>query len=228
MIIIESYINIAVELVVGYLALFVIAKLIGKTLLTQITPFDFICAIVLSELVGNGLYDDEVGISKLLLAVGVWGVLIYTTEFITQKFRRTRKLLEGNPAVLINKGRISFNELKKNHIDLDQLRHLLRSKNAFSVREVEYAILETDGTLNVMKKPQYDFPVRSEMKIYAKTNPIPVNIITDGELIWENLQIIGFTKEWLMEQLKKHNITRIKDVLYADWQEGEGLFIQTY
>lgn len=228
MINIESYINIAVELVVGYLALFVIAKLIGKTLLTQITPFDFICAIVLSELVGNGLYDDDVGVSKVLLAVGVWGILIYTTEFITQKFRRTRKLLEGNPSILINQGKISFSELKNNHIDLDQLRHLLRSKNAFSIREVEYAILETDGTLNVMKKPQYDIPNRSELKIYSKTSPLPVNIITDGELLLENLNVIGFTEEWMLDQLKKRNIKRIKDVLYADWQDGEGLFIQTY
>ncbi|MFZ7133770.1 MAG: DUF421 domain-containing protein [Eubacteriales bacterium] len=227
MIRISSYLNICIELVVGYISLFIIAKVIGKTLLTQITPFDFICAIVLSELVGNGLYDDEVGVSKILLAVGLWGILIYTTEFITQKFRGSRKLLEGNPAILINKGKIVFNELKKNHIDLDQLRHLLRSKNAFSIREVEYAILETDGTLNVMKKPQYDFPTRLDTKISSKPVQLPVNLITDGELIMDNLQETGFTEEWLLNQLDKRNLT-IKSVLYADWKEGEGLFIQTY
>lgn len=225
---IESYINIVVELFVGYIALFVIAKLLGKTLLTQITPFDFICAIILSELVGNGLYDDNVGLSKILLAVGVWGILIYITEFITQKFRHSRGLLEGTPAILINKGHISYKELKDNHIDLNQLQHLLRSKDAFSIREVQYAILETDGTLNVMKKPSYETPIRKDCNIVAMPVYLPVALITDGEIIEEGLVALEKNTEWLLNSLKKENINNYKDVLYADWQEDQGLFIQKY
>ncbi len=59
--------QIAIELVVGYIALFIMAKILGRTQITQITPFDFISALVLGELVGNGLYDSEVGLSKYCL-----------------------------------------------------------------------------------------------------------------------------------------------------------------
>ncbi|KHF27654.1 hypothetical protein LR68_03523 [Anoxybacillus sp. BCO1] len=69
------------------------AKILGRTQITQITPFDFISALVLGELVGNGLYDSEVGLSKVLFAIALWGLLIYTTEMITQKKKRTSRIV---------------------------------------------------------------------------------------------------------------------------------------
>lgn len=146
-----EYLHILSVLVVGYIFLFIMAKLLGKTQITQITPFDFISAIVLGELVGNALYDQETGIPEIFFAVAVWGILIYATEILTQKYKRARKLLEGEPSIVIKKGKIIYEELKKNHLDINQLQHLLRSKDVFSIRECEYAILETDGTVSALK-----------------------------------------------------------------------------
>ena len=80
-----EYLHIISVLVIGYIFLFIMAKLLGKTQITQITPFDFISAIVLGELVGNALYDQETGIPEIFFAVAVWGILIYATEILTQK-----------------------------------------------------------------------------------------------------------------------------------------------
>ena len=132
-----EYLHIISVLVIGYIFLFIMAKLLGKTQITQITPFDFISAIVLGELVGNALYDQETGIPEIFFAVAVWGILIYATEILTQKFKRARKLLEGEPSIVIKKGKIVYEELKKNHLDINQLQHLLRSKDVFSIMECE-------------------------------------------------------------------------------------------
>ena len=121
-----EYSYIAMELLVGYVVLFFVTKFIGKRLITQITFFDFITSIVLGELVGNALYDDELGINYILFSTFIWTVMIYFTELITQKFRKSRDFLEGEPSVVINEGKLSYSELKKNKLDINQLLHLLR------------------------------------------------------------------------------------------------------
>ncbi|WP_374722651.1 DUF421 domain-containing protein [Peribacillus tepidiphilus] len=150
-----DYFRIATELFTGYVALFFLTKILGKTQISQITAFDFISAIIVGELVGNALYDENVGIMDILITVLMWGFLIFLTEIITEKSQRWRKFLEGEPSIVIHKGKIDYKQLKKNHLDINQLQHLLRSKDVFSIRECEYAILETDGTISVMKKQPY-------------------------------------------------------------------------
>ncbi|WP_436375386.1 DUF421 domain-containing protein [Cytobacillus sp. BC1816] len=223
-----EYLHIISVLVIGYIFLFIMAKLLGKTQITQITPFDFISAIVLGELVGNALYDQETGIPEIFFAVAVWGTLIYATEILTQKFKRARKLLEGEPSIVIKKGRIVYEELKKNHLDLNQLQHLLRSKDVFSIRECEYAILETDGTVSALKKPLYSTPTIGDLKLPINKIELPVTLILDGEVIWDNLKSINWDETNLIHEIKSSGANNVKDVLYAEWKKGEALHVQTY
>ncbi|TYR79482.1 DUF421 domain-containing protein [Priestia megaterium] len=220
--------GIGLELFIGFICLFILTKLLGRATITQLTTFDFISALVLGELVGNALYDAEVGISKILFAVIFWGVLIYLTELITQKNIRLRLILEGKPAIIIRNGKLSYKELKRNRLDVDQLLHMLRANNAFSIREVEYAILETDGTMSVLPKSDYAPPTKKDLHIPASKSSLPIAFVSDGRLLLKNLTESGFDEQWLEDELKKQGITSLKHVLYAEWQEGGPLFIQKY
>jgi uncharacterized membrane protein YcaP (DUF421 family) len=223
-----EFIKIATELIVGYAALLFTTKLLGRTQITQITPFDFISALVLGELVGNALYDKDVGLAKILFAVTLWGTLIYVTELITQKKKGLREILEGKPSIIISNGKIVYSELKKNHLDLNQLQHLLRQKDIFSIREVEHAILETNGTVSVMKKAKYEQPTREDHHMPLSPVVLPVTLIIDGEVIWDNLSESGFTEAWLKQQIRSFGFQDYKDILYAEWQEGKGMHMQPY
>ncbi len=86
-----NYGFLTVELLIGFFALLVVTKLLGKTQITQLTPFDFISALVLGELVGNAIYDKEIHVTYVLYAIFVWTVLISTIEKITQKFKKVQK-----------------------------------------------------------------------------------------------------------------------------------------
>ncbi|MFP3339337.1 DUF421 domain-containing protein, partial [Micrococcus sp. SIMBA_131] len=94
--------------------------------------------------------------------VGGWGVLMYVVEWIAPKFRGAREILEGNPSIVINHGKINRQQLKKSKLDINQLKNLLRQKDVFSFREVEFAILETNGSISVLKKPDYQQPVKQD------------------------------------------------------------------
>jgi uncharacterized membrane protein YcaP (DUF421 family) len=220
--------QILLELIIGYIALFILTKIMGKTQITQITPFDFISALILGELVGNAVYDNEIKLSKVIFAIVVWGLLIFLTEIITQKKKGLRKLLEGEPSIVIRKGKIDYQVLKKAHLDINQLQHLLRSKDVFSIQECEYAIIETDGSISVLKKPSFASVTAKDMNLPLSPVTLPVTLILDGEIEEDNLQMISWNREQLLREIKQHGMESEKDVLYAEWKEGEALHVQSY
>jgi uncharacterized membrane protein YcaP (DUF421 family) len=220
--------QIAIELVFGFIALFVITKILGKTQITQITTFDFISALVLGELVGNAIFDDKVGVVRIIYAVAIWGLLIFILEMITQKWSKSRGLLEGKPTIVIHKGKILKESLKKCKLDVNQLQHLVRSKGVFSIRELEYAVLETDGTVSILKKAPYETPSKKDLQVNLEQVNIPITFISDGKVIKDNLFEAGFDMSWLEQQLNQHNILRVEEVMFAEWLEGSGLHVQTF
>ncbi|MED4162677.1 DUF421 domain-containing protein [Halalkalibacterium halodurans] len=218
-----NFVALSVELFVGFWALLVLMKVLGKSQINQLTPFDFISALVLGELVGNAIYDKDIGILYVLYAISAWGLLIYTVEIITQKFPITRPFLEGSPKLIINDGKIMYHELKRSKLDIDQLAMLLREKEVFSIREVHYGILEPNGSISVVKKQGYQ---TTNGQLTYKT--LPIVVVADGVLNEQNLEKAGMTKEAFNDSLRKQGISNYKSVLYAEYLSEDGWEIQTY
>ena len=216
------------ETVFGILALFLLTKLLGKTQISQLTAFDFIAAIVLGELVGNALFDKKAGILDIGFVIILWGVTLYIIEMVTQKFKGSRFILEGKPSLVIHKGEIIYEELRKNKIDINEILQLLRMKDVFALQEVEYAILETNGELSVLKKAAYQTPNKKDLNVYPEEPQIAVPLIMDGEMIKDNLAEANVTEEWLLKEITRQNFDDLKDVFYAEWLEGKKLFILPY
>lgn len=217
--------EITITLVVGLSALIFSINILGKIQLSQATPFHFISALVLGELLGNAVYDDEIGILQILYTIGVWTLLMLLIEIITQKFRKTRRLFEGTPSIVIKKGQIDFKELKKNRMDLNELLGLMREKDVFSLHEINYAILESNGTLSILKKSEYENTKNKSFSIKEKDLSIPLTLVSDGEILTENLEIIRKDSNWLYRELRHHGIMDIKEVFYAEWHEIDGLYV---
>lgn len=219
------YIDLAIELTIGFFALFFITRFIRKTQINEITPFDFISAIVLGELLGNALYDKDIPIWNVIYALVIWGVLMYIVEKVTQKFRRTRKLLDGDPAIIIRNGKIDFNVIKKEKLDLNELLSILRQKDAFSIREIEFAILEQSGDISVLKKVEYSTPTVKDLNLPLHPVYLSISLILDGEILYDNLEAIGFDEEWLKQQIKIYGVEKIDEVFFADWKQDEGIHV---
>lgn len=223
-----GYVQMLVELVGGYVFLFIMVKVLGKTQISQITPFDFISALVLGEFVGSAVFDPKINLLKILFGITVWGLLIYLTELTTQKSIRLRLFLEGKPSFIIHEGKLDWNELKKNHLDINQLQQLLRSKDVFSLRDVEYAILEPNGSISILKKQEADKPTYKDFNLKINKRMVPLTIISDGEVILEHLQESGMDYKALIKQLNERNISSVKDVAYAEWESDKDLYLQVY
>ncbi len=215
------------ETIFGFVALFVLTKILGKTQISQLTAFDFIAALVLGELVGNALFDDKAGVLDIAYVIFLWGSLLYIVEMITQKYKGSRFLLEGKPSMIIHEGKFVYEEMRKNKIDVEEIQHLLRMKDVFSVQEVEYAVLETNGDVSVLKKAAFQTPTVSDLQVKQKKPEIAMTIITDGELIEDNLAEAGITREWVEEQVHKQYIDHIYEVFFAEYKDKQ-LFVLPY
>ncbi|GGE30283.1 DUF421 domain-containing protein [Marinithermofilum abyssi] len=218
-------VHLTIELIVGFIVLFLVTKILGKVQLTKITPFYFVSSIVLGELLGNAVYDKEVGLLFVLYAIILWGLMIFILAKVSQKFPKTRSFLEGKPSIVIRNGIVDRKELKKNKLDLNELQNLLRHQNVFSIRQVAYAILETNGQVTVLKQWNDSTPTRADLNLPPQPVYLPVTLVIDGEILLDNLREIGWTEERLQSELQAHGVGKTEEVFLAEWLEGDGLHV---
>ncbi|MBP1913090.1 uncharacterized membrane protein YcaP (DUF421 family) [Lederbergia galactosidilyticus] len=223
-----NFLNLTIELIIGFIMLFILVKILGKTIINQITPFTFIGAIVFGELLGNALYDEKVGIQYVVFSMILWASMLLFFEVLSQKSLKIRLISEDKPSVLIQNGIINREQLKKNRMNLNQLQSLLRQSETFSIREVAYCYLESNGAISILKKSQKQKVQQKDLNLPPQPIFVPVTLIRDGELLVDELVEIGKSKQWLTTQLKTNGIHDSRHVFIAEWLEGDGLFVQTF
>ncbi|GGC95346.1 DUF421 domain-containing protein [Thalassobacillus devorans] len=220
-----SFLEVSLKVIIGFYLLFFTTKLLGKTTIKQLTPFDFISAIVLSELLGNGIYESNVNLFYIFYTIFLWAVLMITMEKVLLKYKGTRNLLEGNPSIIIRDGKIDRHELKKNRMNINQLLSLLRQSEIFSIREVAYAILESNGSISILKKKKYQKVEINDLQLPEPKAFLSTTLIMDGEVVEDNIRDLGFDHYWLENQLTANGYSKSEDVLYADWINNDGIYI---
>ncbi|WP_235886158.1 DUF421 domain-containing protein [Paenibacillus cymbidii] len=217
---------IAVKLVTALIGLWIMTRLLGKKEISQLTAFDFVSSLMLSELVGNTIYDDDVRWIHLVFALVLWTVLSLALEKITLRLPKLSKALSGVPEIVIRDGRIDERAMKRNSLDISQLGMLLREQGVFSTREVAYAIFETNGNLSVLRKSRLEPATREELNVAAPQEELPVVLIELGDVQKRELARIGRDEAWLLGELRKLGAAGPRDVLFAEWTEQDGLYAQ--
>ena len=211
----------------AFLVLFLLTRLMGRKQVSQLTFFNYITGISIGAIAGSLSVDTTLKISSGLVSLLTWSVLTLIVEFIDMKSRNARRILIGEPAIVVKQGKVMERQLKKLSLDMDELNLLLRGKDVFSIKDVEYAIFETNGEISVLlkegKQPlkQENFPIQSSKQ---QQNPIPIQIIADGKIIDENLRQLHLKRSWVDDQLSQEGTT-LTDVFYAELQKDGSLYI---
>lgn len=214
------------KLIAGLLALLVVIRLLGKKELSQITPLDFVYILVLGGLLEESVYDDQVAVWQVLYAIVLWTVLIYSIEKVVQRFDKMRPVIKGEPTVIIHDGELDIKALKKNDLESEQLRTMLRQKDIFSINEVKYAILEPSGQLSVLTQEKTS-PVTAEMlSIQPKETDLSHLVIDEGKVEYKTLKYINKSGEWLRKELAKLGYEDANNIYYAEWSRTDGLTIR--
>ena len=201
-----SYIRTAIL----YLILIAVIRLMGKRQVGQMEPSEFVVTMLVANLASIPMQDGGIpllsGLVPILTVLGVELVL----SFLSMRSTMLRQLLCGKPVILIENGRVMQNNLRRTSITLDELTGHLRLKDILDIQAVQYAILETNGSLSVFPYPKERPASARDAGIPVSRQYLPVTIIEDGKLLKENLRAAGKDRSWVNKVLATHH-ARIED-----------------
>lgn len=180
-----------------YLVLIFSIRLMGKRQIGQMEASEFVVTMLVANLASIPMQDSAIPLLSGLVPILVVLGMELTLSCAILKSVRIRRLLCGKPVILINNGKILYENLKAARVTMDELAGHLRQKDVLDLQAVQYAILETDGNLSVFPYPKERPATAGEAGIQAKKQYLPITIIEDGYLSRENLRKSGKDEAWL-------------------------------
>lgn len=211
-----------------FFTLVVLTRFAGKKQLSQATFMDFVTAIAVGDIAGEKLSDPQHPLLPWLLGTTLWFALAFAMDVLVVKNRVLGKLIEGEPTVLIENGRILEKNLFKNFLRVDDLMALLREKGFFNPSEVEYAIFETDGTLSVLPRSQYRPVQPRDLQLSTEYEGVPREVLIEGRPVPSNLKELGLDEAWLAGELAKQGHPHLDEIFFASIDTQGKLWIDPY
>lgn len=181
-------------------------RLMGKRQVAEMEPAEFVVTMLLANLASVPMQDNGLpllsGVAPILTVLSLELML----AVLSMKLLPVRRLLNGVPVLLIREGRIDQRALAASRVSLDELEQKLREKDVFDCDAVAYAILETDGELTVMLRPDCQSPSRGDLGAACPPARLFYNVISDGVVLSENLRAAGLDRAWLKQELARRGV----------------------
>lgn len=207
--------TIFIRTIIIYTFVLIAIRLMGKHEIGQLQPYELVVTIIIADVaslpmqnVSIPLIQGIVPILGLLFAQIVASVLSFKSKII-------HKYISGKPTILVAKGQIIEDNLRKQKYTLESLLEQIRVCGYSTLLDLDYVILETSGQISVIPKAENENVRIKDLAIQPKYTGFTRTIILDGTLIESNLIELGRTHEWLSEQLKRFNVTISKTLLFT-------------
>lgn len=208
-----------------YILVIFAVRLMGKRQLGELQPSELVITILVSNIATLPIEDLNiplfVGITPILSLV----CFEVITSRLSMNFIGLRRIISGRPKIIISSGRIDRKVMSELRFSVDDLMTSLRGNGIFDLSEVQYAIVETTGSISVMKKPSLDNPTRDDMKVGTEDIDPPQIVISDGVLLEKSLRSVGMSRGKLDSILKKRSLN-IADVFIMTADSSGNYFIE--
>jgi len=225
------YLEVTARAVIAFLAILVIARALEKERAGQLTYYEYLAGITTGVIAGGIVIQTGISPWPLLLGLLVFSVLNYLVRIITLKSRVARKVLAGEPVLIIQNGKIMEQNMKDVQYNIDDLLMQLRSQRVFNISDVEFAVLEPDGRLSVLLKASKKPVTIEDLQLESQYQGLSSELIMDGEIVYQNLGQNNLDEAWLINELKKQGIQAPGEVnlaildtqgkLYVDKKDDE-------
>lgn len=192
-----------------------VMRLMGKRQIGQLQPFELVIAIMIADLASVPMQNRDLPLSAGIIPILTLLVVQVSLACLILRSPRIRRVICGNPSILIENGNLRRQELARLRMNTDDLLEQLRAKNYANLEDVEFAILETNGQLSVIPKSQRRPVNPADLQLPTKYEGLPLNLIVDGRVVRESLALAGLDKNWLREQLIRHGLTGPEEVFFA-------------
>ncbi|GIN55899.1 UPF0702 transmembrane protein YrbG [Lederbergia ruris] len=206
----EKFLIIIARVVILYILLLVIFRLMGKREIGELSILDLVVFIMMGEMAVIAIEQHKDPLSHTIVPMITLMLIQLGLALISLKSRKFRRLMDGKPSLIINKGKIDEREMKKLRYNFDDLLTQLRQKDITNISDVEFAILETSGELSVIKKDKK-----------TKTASYTLPLILNGEIQPEHLDEVNKDESWLKKELEQRGHHHIEQISFCSYQDGK-------
>ncbi|KUO48969.1 MAG: hypothetical protein APF76_10050 [Desulfitibacter sp. BRH_c19] len=220
-----DYLNVLLRAFFAFAFLLIFSRLVGKKQVNQFSFFDYIVGITVGSIAATTTTELDSPPYTHLAGMFFWFLFAWLLGVATIKNRITSKWLLGEPTIIIHNGKILEKNMAKMNYHMDELMQQLRIRGAFNPSDVEFAVLETNGYLSVKKKSQKRSVTPEDLNISTKYEGISTELIYDGQIILQNLEMIGLNKNWLISELEKQGIKSLAQVSLCILESNGKLYV---
>ena len=198
-----TFLELIVRFMLAIFLLTIMTKITGSKQIAQMTFYDYISGVVVGTLAGELTINSKVPILYGAAATILFFLHSVLISFCSRKSIRFRRFFVGKPVFLISQGEIQYDGLKRAKLDLNVLLSQLRMQGYFAINDVNYAILEPEGTVSIMPKDAARQLRASDLEVPPKDDSLPINVVIDGKIMCTNLSAYNKDEEWLLKTLKE-------------------------
>lgn len=215
--------TIIIRSVIIYLIVLFVFRIMGKRQLGQMQPFELVLTLIIADLATIPMAEVSVPVLHGIVPLLTLVVLHFILTLITRTSQLFSKFISGKPVIIINPKGIDYNAMKKLNLSTDDIFAALRECGYFSLSQIQYAIMETNGKISVMPKSDYAPATNGDLQLQVEDSFVPIILVSEGKILKENSMLAGLSEEEIKKLISAQDGGNLKNVLILSVdQRGEG------
>lgn len=201
-------------------------RLMGKRQIGELQPSELVITILVSELATLPMQDFDIPILLGIIPIVTLVFFEHVVSYICLKDVRIRRFINGNPCIIVKDGKLDVKVLRDLRISVDEVLEELRVNNVTEIKDVKYAIIETNGQLSYILYPNARNVTAGMMNVETENTSLPFIIVNDGYILESSLKQLNKTRQWLMNYLKNEKKVQLENIFLMTLDSTGNIFLQ--
>lgn len=217
--------DVIIRSLLSLVTLFLVTKMLGKKQVSQLSLFDYVIGISIGNFAAEMTINTDSQYLNGIVSVVMFGIVAYGVSILTMKSIWARRYFMGVPTVLIQKGKLLEKNFKKVKFDINDLLEECRAAGYFDLNQIEYAIMEANGSLSVLPKSACRPLTTGDMNLKVPQEGLCANVVIDGKVMVQNLENMHKSEEWLRKELKVKGYPELDSILLVTLDNQDKLVV---
>ncbi len=215
-----------IRVLIIYLTVLVFLRMMGKRQIGEMQPYEVVITLIIADLATLPMSDTNIPLLNGILPLALLVLIHYSLTMLTRKNIKIRRVISGKPVIVISPNGIEYTALRDLNMNIDDLMEAIRQCNYYSLDQVLFAIVETNGKISVIPKSENAPATAQDVKVQNPPAKLPHIIVSDGKLIKNELDIVKINMETFNKILKHLNIKKLKDLIILSLDDDGKLSYQ--
>lgn len=220
--------TIVVRAIIIYVIVLFLYRLMGKRQLGQMQPFELVLTLIIADLATIPMAEVSVPVLHGVVPLFTLVVLHFSLTMLSRASSKFSSFLSGKPVIVINPDGIDFRALRNLNLSVDDVFEAIRGCGYFSIEQIQFAIMETNGKMSVLPKSRFAPATVGDLKLDVSKSVVPVNVIQEGKINKSNLKVLGIDEVKVKEILSQGGVKHVKDVLVLTIDKNGGVYLQKF